>query len=1106
MALDVDNKNPWNVLMQLAGKINGTDNVSHDDLQKLLKEADENGDGIIELQEFKDAFLTSEEYKKLEDEYLEAFESIAKLDGEEESISTEDIEDAIAEYDKLDTEETAPEAPQNVGGGGSSGGGGGGSQTTGADKKEAVGDLTSKELPELKSERSDVLSDITALRTEKGEAVTKVDAEVDTAQEGYNDATKALADIVKEKVKAEKTTNEYADEVIVFEDQKNALQSDITEQEGVISEATNLVSTISGQLSSLTAPPQTISYKDEKTGETVTKENPAYADYLAQKAALEEELAAAEADLAAQEEALVSLESDLSDAEALLENAIVAYAQAEQAEGKLTEEEVKAIEDISKQSEVYNAAKVAKAEVSADYDKQMDTLQANLVAYNDAITEKELELPEGYGVEDSKITNGENNLEQIAKDELPEGYTVDGSSIKDAEGNVVGMVTGTEEAPQLYLIEKIEPESMGAGMCYYNARMLFEEAIANGVDPAESTWASCDFTTVNSEDVKKMEEYYNELVSEYNANLEDGQTAVKTFTEEAKSRYAESEDKKANYEAIVDSIEKANSKEKVRPDSFEAYLNKNNVDIKNATEAQMSEYLDKFMEEKYGELYKEDYYPPVTEEQLNEYIGEGGLEALKEADEADVTSKINKILTDEKLTPYEQMQLLETIKSYSEDTKSYVDNYFKNDDTYFATQLEKMMSAENEDGTSKYSPDDLLEFVKQYKCLDNTSSVLGSDDNVGDKSKYQNMILELYERMETTEQVSELEGYLSSDSVLELSDTNSKETTSRLFNVFIKDSLQEDGKLSLEAEKYGISKEDADEAKSKYLDGNSNDKESIKSVLNAVSSGEISSDMAKYLLANISNGDASSLMSQIQNMTNEEQEAYIDTMFSVISGDKTSSDTTENDASNDASKEARANKPAETLEEFLASIDDPQAKKWYSQMFNELGYDYDTFWTQSNIPRDFQSVYTDAFASGTIRSAGCGITSLSMLSEYLTGEYKAPDELTQGYIGDNPASALYKGLDQMGVDYKLNWGEDAFAALDSYLDAGKPVIVNVRETSIFTNGGHYMVIAGKTDDGKYIVNDPNIENYLNPNMVDGFTNGFTREQIIQGLSYVITLD
>ena len=385
---------------------------------------------------------------------------------------------------------------------------------------------------------------------------------------------------------------------------------------------------------------------------------------------------------------------------------------------------------------------------------------------------------------------------------------------------------------------------------------------------------------------------------------------------------------------------------------------------------------------------------------------------------------------------------------------------------------------------------------KQYKSLDNTSGVLGQDDKVGDKSQYQELILKIYERMENSEQVQELEGYLDANAVLGLSEDSSGEKTERLLRALSKGNLQDNGKLSLDVAEYNLSQEDVDAAKAKYLDGSSNPQESIKSILEATQDGELSKDMAKYLLAEISAGDSKMLLSELQNMTTEEQKSYTNALFGVFSND------TETKSPSTETKNVEDNKPAETLEEFLASVDDPWAKKWYEAMFTELGYDYDTFWNTSNIPRDFQSVYSDAFASGTIRSAGCGITSLSMLSEYLTGEHITPPELTRGYRGDNPASALEKNLNELGVQWERKFGADAVAALDASLDAGKPVIINVRERSIFTDGGHFMVVAGKTEDGKYIVNDPNIENYLKPNMVDGFMNGFTKEEITQGLSHI----
>ena len=127
------NTTSWAQLMKLASQVTGKTDISTEELQKLLKEADKNGDGILELQEFKDAFLTSEEYMKLEEEFLEAFEEISKLDKEAESISEKDIADAIAEYDKANVEEVAP-PPSGGGGGGGGGGTGGGGGNNGGDK------------------------------------------------------------------------------------------------------------------------------------------------------------------------------------------------------------------------------------------------------------------------------------------------------------------------------------------------------------------------------------------------------------------------------------------------------------------------------------------------------------------------------------------------------------------------------------------------------------------------------------------------------------------------------------------------------------------------------------------------------------------------------------------------------------------------------------------------------------------------------------------------------------------------------------------------------------------------------------------------------------
>lgn len=203
----------------------------------------------------------------------------------------------------------------------------------------------------------------------------------------------------------------------------------------------------------------------------------------------------------------------------------------------------------------------------------------------------------------------------------------------------------------------------------------------------------------------------------------------------------------------------------------------------------------------------------------------------------------------------------------------------------------------------------------------------------------------------------------------------------------------------------------------------------------------------------------------------------------------------------------------QTLSEFLSTVDNEQNLKFYQQLYSM--YDYESFNNRSDVPQYFQTTYTQPFATGTIRSSGCGITSLAMVASYLTGEEITPDMLTNGYRGDNPASAMHAGIKNLGLKLTTyeGWGiacqelnEDGKTNLDAALESGKPVIARMNSSSLFTDAGHFIVIAGKTEDGKYIVNDPNIENYYKQHMVDGFTNGFTEEQITQGLCGIYILE
>lgn len=109
---------------------------------------------------------------------------------------------------------------------------------------------------------------------------------------------------------------------------------------------------------------------------------------------------------------------------------------------------------------------------------------------------------------------------------------------------------------------------------------------------------------------------------------------------------------------------------------------------------------------------------------------------------------------------------------------------------------------------------------------------------------------------------------------------------------------------------------------------------------------------------------------------------------------------------------------------------------------------------------------------------GCGPTSLSMVAYYLTGNpaytpvymmEMAKEEKYVNSSGGTNWTLFQKGAVKLGLQIKELPAVEKRVA-DS-VKAGKPVVVNVKE-SVFTKNGHYMVIVGY-EDGKFRINDPN---------------------------------
>lgn len=138
--------------------------------------------------------------------------------------------------------------------------------------------------------------------------------------------------------------------------------------------------------------------------------------------------------------------------------------------------------------------------------------------------------------------------------------------------------------------------------------------------------------------------------------------------------------------------------------------------------------------------------------------------------------------------------------------------------------------------------------------------------------------------------------------------------------------------------------------------------------------------------------------------------------------------------------------------------------------------------TRNGIPVYFQWQQEWGYASygtGNIAMDGCGPTSLSMVASALTGDYSltpkkiADMAVENGYYLEGTGTdwnLMSEGADRLG----LNWEEPEWSAKSilGHLEAGHPVICSMGPGD-FTDQGHFIVLTGKTSDGKILVNDPN---------------------------------
>ncbi|MDD7731153.1 MAG: C39 family peptidase [Ezakiella sp.] len=127
-------------------------------------------------------------------------------------------------------------------------------------------------------------------------------------------------------------------------------------------------------------------------------------------------------------------------------------------------------------------------------------------------------------------------------------------------------------------------------------------------------------------------------------------------------------------------------------------------------------------------------------------------------------------------------------------------------------------------------------------------------------------------------------------------------------------------------------------------------------------------------------------------------------------------------------------------------------------------------------PRWGYKMYEDYFAI-----IGCGPTSVAMiLNAY--GEKKTPIDMMEEMVANGAylkdLGTSWDGIKKTLRDHGMNvseipLGERKFI---NVLNEGNQILLSMREGK-FTTGGHYMVLVGVTEDGKFLLNDPNSVRY-----------------------------
>ena len=170
-----------------------------------------------------------------------------------------------------------------------------------------------------------------------------------------------------------------------------------------------------------------------------------------------------------------------------------------------------------------------------------------------------------------------------------------------------------------------------------------------------------------------------------------------------------------------------------------------------------------------------------------------------------------------------------------------------------------------------------------------------------------------------------------------------------------------------------------------------------------------------------------------------------------------------------------------------------------------------------------QNQYADVeYGNGTLQTSGCGITCAAMVISAYTGQQVTPDMLASQIEWDGNDTTLNRALNAYGIknannnflvaspNSKYEYIDDGLTEIGKnaiYYDEVKQkisegyVAIFQMNDGVFTDGSHFVLVTGLTEDGNFIIQDPNGNNYVPTGSTDsqilqnGFENGFTDDDI-----------